>query len=150
MHKLVKATIGYFASKIFFPKCLVIWMHKFRGVTFDNTKSVLIAPGVIIDLIYPEHIHIEEGVWLTQNCILLAHFRPTTGLAEKIGRDRVKPVRIGKCAFIGTNSIILPGVTVGEFAVVGAGSVVTKDVPAFTVVAGNPARVIKKVDEIPV
>lgn len=149
MHKLVKATLGYFASKIFFPKRLVLWVHKIRGVTIDNPKSVLIAPGVIIDLIYPEYIHIEEGVWLTQNCILLAHFRPTTGLAERIGGDRIEPVRIGKCSFIGTSSIILPGVTVGEYAVVGAGSVVTKNVPAFTVVAGNPARVIKKVDEIP-
>ena len=49
-------------------------------------------------------------------------------------------------AWIGFNSIILKGVTVGRGAVVGAGSVVTNDVPDHTVVAGNPARVIKKLD----
>jgi len=51
-------------------------------------------------------------------------------------------VRIGAHAFIGMNSIILPGVTVGDGAIVGAGSVVTKDVPDDVVVAGNPAKVI--------
>ena len=56
----------------------------------------------------------------------------------------VKPVRIGNKVWIGFGSIVLPGVTVGEGAVVGAGSVVTRDVPAWTVVAGNPARVIRE------
>lgn len=54
-----------------------------------------------------------------------------------------KPIKICNDAWIGMNVIILKGVTVGEGAIVGAGSVVTKDVPAWTVVAGNPARVVK-------
>ena len=54
------------------------------------------------------------------------------------------PVVIGDKAWIGFNSIILKGITVGEGAVVAAGSVVTKDVPPFTLVGGNPARVIKE------
>lgn len=57
------------------------------------------------------------------------------------------PVSIGDKAWIGFGSIVLPGVTVGEGAVVGAGSVVTRDVPAWTVVAGNPARVIRELAE---
>ena len=58
-----------------------------------------------------------------------------------------KPIVIGKNVFIGARSIILKGVTIGDGAVVGAGSVVTKDVPANTIVAGNPARVIKTIDQ---
>ncbi|MBR1519639.1 MAG: acyltransferase [Bacteroidaceae bacterium] len=54
-----------------------------------------------------------------------------------------KPIKICDDAWIGMNVFILKGVTVGEGAIVGAGSVVTKDVPAWTVVAGNPARVVK-------
>lgn len=56
-----------------------------------------------------------------------------------------KPIRICDDAWIGMNVIILKGVTVGEGAVVGAGSVVTKDVPPWTVVAGNPAKVVKEI-----
>jgi galactoside O-acetyltransferase len=55
------------------------------------------------------------------------------------------PIKICDNAWIGMNAIILKGVTIGEGAIVGAGSVVTKSVPAFTIVAGNPARIIKEV-----
>jgi acetyltransferase-like isoleucine patch superfamily enzyme len=57
--------------------------------------------------------------------------------------DRIAPVRIGRGAWIGQNAIIMPGVTIGAGAVVGALSVVRDDVPARTVVAGIPARVIR-------
>ena len=57
-----------------------------------------------------------------------------------------KPVRIGDRVWIGEHVCILPGVTIGEGAIVGAGSVVTHDVPANTIVAGNPARVIRAFD----
>jgi acetyltransferase-like isoleucine patch superfamily enzyme len=57
------------------------------------------------------------------------------------------PVIIGNSVWIGVNSTILKGVTIGEGSVVGAGSVVTKDVPPWTIVAGNPARVIREIPE---
>lgn len=58
---------------------------------------------------------------------------------------KTKNITIRDDAWIGMNCIILKGVTIGEGAIVGAGSVVTKDVPAWTLVAGNPARVIKQI-----
>ena len=57
-----------------------------------------------------------------------------------------KPIKIGNDVWIGVNVTILPGVTIGENAVVGAGAVVTKDVPDNAVVVGNPARVIRYLD----
>lgn len=57
------------------------------------------------------------------------------------------PIEVKDKAWIGFNCIILKGVTIGEGAIVGSGSVVTKDVPDWTVVAGNPAAVVKKIDE---
>ena len=58
-----------------------------------------------------------------------------------------KPVHIGKKAWLGAGSTILPGITVGDNAVVGTGSVVTHDVAPNTIVAGNPARVIRTISE---
>lgn len=61
--------------------------------------------------------------------------------------DILKPVKIDDFVWIGINVLILPGVSIGEGAVIGAGSVVTKDVPAFAIVGGNPARVLKMRDQ---
>jgi acetyltransferase-like isoleucine patch superfamily enzyme len=58
-----------------------------------------------------------------------------------------KPVHVGRAAWIGFDSCILPGVTVGEGAVVGARSVVTEDVQPFTIVAGNPARLVRRLTD---
>ena len=57
----------------------------------------------------------------------------------------IKSVIIGKNVWIGTHAVILPGVTIGDRAVIGAGSIVTKDVPANSVAVGNPAKVIKNI-----
>lgn len=57
-----------------------------------------------------------------------------------------KPIRIQKGAWIGANAVILAGVSIGKHAIVGAGAVVTKDVPDYAVVVGNPAKVIKMLD----
>jgi maltose O-acetyltransferase len=63
------------------------------------------------------------------------------------GWEIAKPVVIEENVWLGGSAILLPGVTVGRNAVVGAGAVVTRDVPANTVVAGNPARVIRKIEQ---
>jgi acetyltransferase-like isoleucine patch superfamily enzyme len=71
---------------------------------------------------------------------------PHTAIADQPMRDPA-PVRIGAGAFLGIGSIVLPGVNVGERAYVAGGAVVTSDVPPNTVVAGNPARVVKRWDD---
>jgi len=75
---------------------------------------------------------------------VLAH---DASMKRRLGRTRVAPVAIGRRVYIGADAIVLPGVTIGDDAVVGAGSVVTHDVPPGAVVAGNPARRISSVAE---
>ena len=90
-------------------------------------------------------IFIGDGVLIGHNVVIatLNHdLRP-----EKRQGMHPKPVKIGRNVWIGSNSTILPGVTVGDNAVIGAGSVVTKDIPENTVFAGNPAKFIKNIGE---
>lgn len=88
-------------------------------------------------------ITLEEGVFIGPNVNLI-----TENHAEEPElRHNVygRPILIRRNAWIGACSVVLPGVTIGENAIVGAGSVVTHDVPADTIVAGNPARVIRPI-----
>lgn len=64
------------------------------------------------------------------------------------GREYAKPVTIGNDVWIGGRAIICPGVTIGNGVVIGAGSVVTRDVPDNCVVAGNPARIIRTIEQV--
>ena len=109
------------------------------GVSIKNTKKIFIGENVIFDTNYPEDIIIEEGVRITIGCILLTHFmEPSTGTYSR-GKIIIK-----KRAYLGCNTVICKPVTIGEDAIVGAGSIVTKDIPAGEVWAGNPARFIRK------
>jgi len=71
---------------------------------------------------------------------------PLDAAERRSGIEGAKPIVIGNDVWIGGGAIVMPGVTIGDRAVIGAGSVVTKDVPADTIVAGNPARVIRKIE----
>jgi acetyltransferase-like isoleucine patch superfamily enzyme len=98
-----------------------------------------------MDTIYPEDIIIEEGVTLTTRCIIVTHFVEVDDNQRRhYSRGRVI---IKRNAYIGANTVICKPVTIGEGAIIGASSVVTKDIPAFEVWAGNPARFIKKREE---
>ena len=82
---------------------------------------------------------------MTRNVCILAHFNPSEGQRKDLGDIICKRVAIGDGVFIGVNSVILPGVTIGRNSVIGAGSVVTEDVPESVIVAGNPAKIIKRI-----
>ena len=93
---------------------------------------------------------IEDDVMFAANVFVADGTHATTTGDEPYkyqGIAPVAPVRIGRGAWLGQNVVVLPGVRIGELAVVGANSVVTRDVPPRTVVAGVPARPIKRWDE---
>jgi acetyltransferase-like isoleucine patch superfamily enzyme len=143
-----KIVLGVIASHLFGPAWLIAWLHRIRGVKVANIHRVFIAGNVLIDSRFPELVEIAEEVYITRNVVILTHLAPSPFLETRIGGVRSARVVIGLGAYIGVGAIILPGVVIGEGSVVGAGAVVTKDVPAYTMVAGNPARIIKSVDDI--
>ena len=140
---LYKSLMGMVAYYIPFPSFLTASIHRLRGVRIENIWKIFIAHNVLIDSVHPEEVEIGEDVWLTRDVKIIAHFNPTPVIREIVGGKRIERVKIRRGAFIGIDSIILPGVTLGEGSLVGPGSVVTKDVPDYTWVAGNPARPIR-------
>lgn len=88
---------------------------------------------------------IEDSVAIGPNVTILIHSDPSPSQLRKIYPKKSSPVYIKKGAWIGAGSIILPGITIGEYSVIAAGAVVTKDVHPYTVVAGVPANVIKEI-----
>jgi acetyltransferase-like isoleucine patch superfamily enzyme len=96
---------------------------------------------VIIDNLYPEKVMIEDFATVAARSTILSHDESLAYTGR--GPERVLETRIRRGAFIGVHCVVLPGVTIGERAIVAAGSVVTRDVPPETTVAGVPARPIK-------
>ena len=98
-----------------------------------------------------EGVHIEDNVFIGHNVTFINDLYPRAATSEgKLQTDEdweVVPTFVKKGASIGSSATILAGVTIGEKAIVGAGAVVTKDVPPYSVVAGNPARVLRKIDD---
>lgn len=101
-----------------------------RGVVIMNNALMMAAGGITID----------DGVMVAANAQLISNNHDLYDHAVLT----CKPVHLKRNCWIGAGATILPGVTVGENAVVGAGSIVTRDVEDNTVVAGNPARVVKR------
>ena len=113
---------------------------KLGGVNVVCPEKTFIGANVWFDSDYPDDITIEERVTLTLGCTIFTHYVVFRGNGHNYRRGKV---RIKKHAWIGARTIICQSVTIGENAVIGAGSVVTKDVPDNEVWAGNPARFIK-------
>ena len=94
-----------------------------------------------------QRIRLGREVLVAPNCIIVdSDFHapwPPEDRATAPGTEHDKPVDIGDHAWIGLNSIVLKGVTIGQGAIIGAGSVVTRDVPPFCLAAGAPARVLR-------
>lgn len=117
-------------------------VYKWGGVQVQNPKKTFMGEGIEIDTNYPEDIIIEEGVTLTTRCIIVTHFvEIDDNNYRHYSRGKVV---IKKKAYIGANTVICKPVTIGEGAVIGASSVVTKDIPPYEVWAGNPAKFIRK------
>ena len=128
-------------------------------------KSCYITPNIFFD--YGCNTELGERVYFNANCVILDCAKVTIGDDTFIGPntqfytpihpldfktrntfiESAKPITIGKNCWLGGSVIVLPGVTIGDGCVIGAGAVVTKNIPENSLAVGNPAKVIKTIDQ---
>jgi len=85
-----------------------------------------------------------DNVLVGPNCSFYTAGHPLDAELRKLGLEFGKPIKVGNNVWFGGNVVVLPGVTIGDNVVIGAGSVVTKDIPANSVAVGNPCKVVQK------
>lgn len=107
-------------------------LYRLSGIRIG--KNCFIGMGGILEDLHPERVIIEDNVTVSFGVTFIAHGP---------GKGTGKPTVLRSHAYVGASATLLPGVEIGSYAVVGAGAVVTKDVPAGAVVAGSPARIIR-------
>lgn len=147
--------LWYFSS--YFPMFPTLMLTKVRPYIWRLMgakigKNVLIDKNVFLDVPSVKRLVVEDNAIITSECLFLFHkrdmskytgFNLQNSLPMKEGY-----IKICKNASIGMRTIILPNVTIGEGAVVGANSLVSKDIPPFSIAVGNPAKVIKYIKEV--
>jgi acetyltransferase-like isoleucine patch superfamily enzyme len=109
-----------------------LWYTKFWGMDIHPTARFSLSAK--LDRTNPRGVHIGEESYIAFDAAILSH---------DLTRGLYLDTWIGRRCFIGARSIILPGIRIGNECVIGSGSVVTKDVPDNSLVAGNPARIIR-------
>jgi acetyltransferase-like isoleucine patch superfamily enzyme len=125
------------------PRGVILPLHRLRGVKIG--KGCYIDPTALIETAYPENVTIGDDVRVTARVVIMTHIKAPHYLRETgIVPNVLKPVVLDDHSFIGVSAVIMPGVKVGKAAVVASGAVVLGDVPPYTMVAGNPARVIRR------
>ena len=131
-----KFVIRLFIATIF--RKLRVFKHRLKG--YDIHYSAIIEGSVLLDKLYPKGIHIGENTLVAGGVTILSHDH-----CKRVNNNQpfLIDTHIGNNCFIAVGAIILPGVKIGNEVIVGAGAVVTKDVPSNSVVAGNPARIIR-------
>lgn len=100
-----------------------------------------------LTLVDDTHIYVGDHTMFGPNVVVATAGHPILPELRQRGYQYNFPVRIGKNCWIGAGVLIMPGITIGDHVVLGAGSVVTRDIPSRVVAAGNPCRVLREVNE---
>lgn len=141
---LFKKIRNVFLEKLAYNCSINSWrvrFHKWRGVHIG--KNVFIGLRCTLDHSYPEYIYLEDNVSLSGNNYIVVHSVPYKHF-KKCLMSYVSPVIIKEGSWLGVGAFVLPGVTIGKYSVVSAGSIVVKNVPEKAVVSGNPSKVTHK------
>jgi acetyltransferase-like isoleucine patch superfamily enzyme len=116
---------------------------KYKILGYKNIHhSVILESDLNLDRVHPSGIYIGENTLIASKVTILCH--------EHVKRDPknylnplIKETYIGNNCFIGIGCIILPGIKIGDEVIIGAGSVVTRDIPSNTIAVGNPSKIIR-------
>lgn len=117
-----------------------------HGARFDPELSIGDYSGVGVNCLVSGRTYIGDHVMMGPDCIMYSYSHAHDCLdipMDQQGFEEETPIHIGNDVWIGARVIILPGVTVGNHVIIGAGAVVTKDVPDYSIVGGVPAKVIR-------
>ncbi|AQT67605.1 Maltose O-acetyltransferase [Anaerohalosphaera lusitana] len=117
----------------------------------DYGYNIILGDGVFINfnctILDSMEIRIGDGTLIGPGVHIYSATHPTDPKVRAKGLENAKPVTIGSNIWIGGGVIVCPGVRIGDNTTIGAGSVVTKDIPANVVAAGNPCRVIREIEQ---
>lgn len=139
--RLTKELFGAVGKHIFIepPVRLAYGKNVFIGNSFYANFNMVLVDDV--------EIHIGSNVMFAPNVTITTTGHPVHPELRKNGAQFSFPVTICDDVWIGSGAVILPGITIGKNSVIGAGSIVTKDVPENVVAAGNPCRILRKITE---
>lgn len=162
IHKMLLTTVGKALPKSYHPFGKLLgrnfrnWctkgIAKEVGKNINVEKGASIQPGVIlkdganvgVDCLIGQNATIGKNVIMAPECQIYTRNKKYIKEEKRFGGyDKVKPVIIGDNCWLGTRVLIMPGVEIGEGCVIAAGAVVSKSMPPYSVVAGNPARAVK-------
>jgi len=139
--QIMKSLLGSCGQGVFIetPVHMSYGNHVYLGENFyANFNLVLVDDG---------EIHIGDKVMIGPNVTLCTTGHPVYPSYREMVAHYSLPIHIGNNVWIGAHSVVLPGVTIGDNAVIGAGSIVTRDIPANVVAVGNPCRVLREITE---
>lgn len=123
----------------------IIYVKFFKKKFYSNYKrGKRVRSNSHIDTLFPELIEIGDDFISAPGSVILAHDASLLLFTDKI---RTEKTIIGNNVFLGSNSVVMPGIKIANRVIVGSGAIVTHDVPENSVVVGNPARVICSVDD---
>ena len=150
--------LGHFLSRLrycliykigvhFLDRRVRIWSLKALG--YEVGEGTYFANDLTITLAYANrgHLHLGKRVAIGPGCILVLAAHANSSKIKQQIPEKGRWITIEDDVWLGAGVIVLPEITIGEGSIIGAGAVVTKDVPPHCVAVGNPARVIKKVGE---
>lgn len=146
-HKLLMNMMDWAILEPFNPRKVRPMLLRALGAKVG--KDVYVGANVFVDMNHANLIEIGDHTHITNRTVIFCHMHDLSNYFE--GDDyselpyKYAKVVIGKGCSTGTDTVIMPGVTIGDGAIIGAGSLVTKDIPAWSIAVGRPAKVIRKI-----